>query len=287
MRYNESTDLPFNAGALHGGFAAVKPGEPDPGEPGLWVVFRGGDLVLQTVGSASFIEGDPPGWLDSRGSGLLIGTWHGKPVRVREIGSGVEIPSDFLAEPLLFTFFHGRLPDDLLTLAGLSQQILGWERKSAVCSLCGGATERIPGTWGKKCRECGHEHFPHIHPCAIVLVRRQDELLLIRKPEWPPGYYSIPSGFCDFGESLEECARREVEEETGIRIKELRYVGSQSWPFPGQLMVGFIAEYAGGEIVVERGELEDAAWFGSDSLPPTFSAASIAGWMMEKFGKGA
>jgi NAD+ diphosphatase len=76
-----------------------------------------------------------------------------------------------------------------------------------------------------------------------------------------------------------------VEEETGIRIRELRYVGSQSWPFPGQLMIGFVAEYAGGEIVVERGELEDAAWFGIGSLPPTFSAGSIAGWMMERFGK--
>lgn len=145
--------------------------------------------------------------------------------------------------------------------------------------------ERIPGTWGKKCLECGHEHFPHIHPCTIVLVSRGDELLLVRKPEWPPGYYSIPSGFCDFGECLEECASREVEEETGIRIRNLRYVGSQSWPFPGQLMIGFTAEYAGGEIVVDRSELEEAGWFRRDAMPPTFSSGSIAGWIMEKFGK--
>lgn len=287
MPYRESTNLPFNAGSLPGGFVSLKPGEPGPDEPGIWIPFRGGDLVLATEGGASFIEGELPEGLGSHSGGLLIGTWNHRPVRLLELDADAELPSGWLAEPLLFTFFHERLPYDLLTLAGLAQQILQWERKSRRCSLCGGHMERIAGTWGKKCQKCGHEHFPHIHPCTIVLVKRGDELLLIRKPEWPPGYFSIPSGFCDFGESLEECARREVEEETGIRIKDLRYVGSQSWPFPGQLMIGFIAEYAEGEIVVERSELEDAAWFRRDALPPTFSARSIAGWMMERFGRGA
>lgn len=285
MRYADSTNLPFNAGALRNGFLSVKPGLPDSGAPGIWIVFRGNDLVLNGRDGLSFIEGELPGWLVHNRISLLAGTWKNRPVRILEMGPGVEIPKGYLAEPLLSTFFHARLADDLLTLAGLAQQILFWERKNSVCSLCGDSMERIPGTWGRKCRGCGHEHFPHIHPCTIVLVRREDELLLIRKPEWPPGYYSIPSGFCDFGECLEECARREVEEETGIRIRNLRYVGSQSWPFPGQLMIGFIAEYAGGEIVVERSELEDAAWFRRDALPPTFSGGSIAGWIMNKFAK--
>ncbi len=285
MRYADSTNLPFNAGALQDGFAAARPGDPDPGGAGLWIVFRGNDLVLQAGDGCSFIEGEVPAWLGNRSAGLLLGTWKGRPVRILEVEPGVEVPTGYLAEPLLHTFFHARLADDLLTLAGRAQQILAWERKGVVCSLCGDGMERIPGTWGKRCLGCGHEHFPHIHPCAIVLVSRGDDLLLIRKPEWPRGYYSIPSGFCDFGESLEECARREVEEETGIRIRNLRYVGSQSWPFPGQLMIGFIADYAGGEIVVDRSELEDAAWFRRDAMPPTFSGGSIAGWIMEKFGK--
>ncbi len=285
MTYADSTNLPFNSGALRDGFAAVKPGEPDSGEPGIWIVFRGNELVLNAGDGVSFIEGKLPEWCGISSKGILIGTWKGVPVRILEVETGTEVPAGCLAEPLLLTFFQARLADDLLTLAGLAQQILCWERKNRVCSLCGGCMERIPGTWGKKCRGCGHEHFPHIHPCTLVLVSKGDELLLIRKPEWPPGYYSIPSGFCDFGESLEECARREVEEETGIRIRNLRYVGSQSWPFPGQLMIGFIADYAGGEIVVERSELEDAAWFRRDSMPPTFSSGSIAGWIMENFGK--
>lgn len=284
MQDPEPKNLPFCMSALGGDFVPLKPGDADPAGPGVWIVFRGNELVLKNGERASFVKGESPAWLGGQ-DGILIGTWQGKPVRLLEIDPGNPIPAGYLAEPLLQTFFLQRLTDDLVTLAGLAQQILLWERKSRLCSLCGGGMERIPATWGRKCRNCGHEHFPHIHPCTIVLVRRGDDLLLIRKPEWPPGYFSIPSGFCDFGESLEECARREVEEETGIRIKALRYVGSQSWPFPGQLMVGFIAEYEGGEIVVDRTELEDAAWYHRDALPPTFSASSIAGWMMERFGK--
>jgi NAD+ diphosphatase len=285
MHYPEATNLPFNTSAMGNGFVAIMPGDPDPGGQGYWIVFQRENLVLDTAKGVSFIEGELPGWMGNPGSGILMGTWQGKPIRILEISADNEIPSGYIVEPLLFIFFHGRLPDDLLTLAGRAQQILAWERKNSVCSNCGDKMERIHGTWGKRCTGCRYEHFPHIHPCTLVLVRRGDELLLIRKPEWPQGYYSIPSGFCDFGESLEECARREVAEETGVRIRNLRYAGSQSWPFPGQLMIGFTAEYDGGEIIVDRKELEDAAWFRSDSLPPTFSSGSIAGWMMDRFGK--
>ena len=285
MDYPEATNLPFNTCTMGDGFSVIRPGDPDPGEPGCWIVFQGETLVLDAARGVSFIEGELPDWIGKRGSVILIGTWKGKPVRILEISADNEIPPGYIVEPLLRIYFNERLPDDLLTLAGRAQQILAWERKSSVCSSCGSGMERIQGTWGKRCTGCRYEHFPHIHPCTLVLVRRGDELLLIRKPEWPKGYYSIPSGFCDFGESLEECARREVEEETGVRIRNLLYVGSQSWPFPGQLMIGFTAEYAGGEIVVDREELEDAAWFRRDSLPPTFSAGSIAGWMLDRFGK--
>ncbi len=106
---------------------------------------------------------------------------------------------------------------------------------------------------------------------------------MIRKPEWPAGYYSLPSGFCDFGECLEECVVREVKEETGILVKNMQYLGSQSWPFPSQLMAAFSADYESGGVVVDMNELEDARWFEKVALPPTFSDKSIAGWLIRRF----
>lgn len=284
MKYPEASTLPFNTSPLNGEFICTHPGVIDPGDRGFWIIVQGDSLVLDVAdGNYLLFEGEIPPWIDSRAESLFIGFWQGKPVRILEVGSGITVPDRYLVEPLLMTFFHERLADNLLSLLGRAQQIISWQRKSAVCPRCGGSTDMIHGTWGRSCRSCGYQHFPSIHPCTLVLVTRAAEVLLIRKAEWPPGYYSLPSGFCDFGESLEECAQREVEEETGIRISNLRYVGSQCWPFPGQLMAGFTAEFADGEIVVDREELEEAAWFPRNALPPTFSQKSIAGWMMKTF----
>lgn len=283
MRYPDAASLPLNAAALDGRFRPAAPGAPDPGAAGLWLLFHAGGLVLDgSSGRPSPLLAAFPEGVARSGETLVIGAWDGQPVRIAEVAMEGVLPAGLRAEPLLQLMFRDAMGDDVVTLAGRAQQILAWERASAACARCGGAPERIPGTWGKRCRACGFERFPHVHPCAIVAVRRGDELLLIRKREWPPGYYSLPSGFCDFAESIEECARREVEEETGIRVADLRYAGSQSWPFPSQIMIGFTAEHAGGEIAVERGELEDAAWFGLDALPPTFSSKCIAGWLVER-----
>lgn len=284
VTYPEASLLPFNSSALGDDFIPAHPGDGDPGESGLWIVMHGDSLVLDTrKGFPSLLAGEFPSWAGNHTESLYIGLWQGTPVHILDVASGITIPDYCLAEPLLLTFFQEKLPDNLMSLVGRAQQIISWQRKSAVCPRCGGDTSPIPGTWGKSCRSCAYQHFPAIHPCSLVLVSRQEEILLIRKAEWPPGYYSLPSGFCDFGESLEECARREVEEETGIRIHNLQYVGSQCWPFPGQLMAGFTAEFAEGEIVVDREELEDAAWFPRNDLPPSFSQKSIAGWMIKTF----
>ncbi|HTP29680.1 MAG TPA: NAD(+) diphosphatase, partial [Anaeromyxobacteraceae bacterium] len=258
------------------------PGVPDSGEAGLWILFRAGSLVLESVsGQASpLMEAFPEG-VDLEES-ILMGAWDGRPLRIAEVGKEAELPAHLRAEPLQQLLFREALGDELLTLAGRAQQILDWEQSSAACSRCRGTPQRIAGTWGKRCGRCGCERFPHIHPCTLVLVRRADDLLLVRKPGWPKGYYSLPAGFCDFAESLEECACREVKEETGIEVSNLRYCGSQSWPFPSQLMLGFTAEYAGGEIAIDRSELEDAAWFALDALPPTFTDKAIASWLIDR-----
>lgn len=287
MAYPEASNLPFNSGVLRKLFLPAKPGEMSTDAPGYWVIVQDDNMVFYADGGKlALYEGELPPAMEGYAREMLLGTWQEKPLRLLLADRECTFPPPFVAEPLLHLFFKESIDDGLLTIAGLAQQIARWEKISAACPRCGEATEHIIGTWGKRCRECGYEHFPAIHPCVVVLVNRGDELLMVRKPEWPAGYYSLPSGFCDFGECLEGCVLREVEEETGIRVTRIRYAGSQNWPFPSQLMTAFTADYAGGHLVVETGELEDAGWFRADALPPTFSSKSIAGWLIERFVSG-
>ena len=139
-------------------------------------------------------------------------------------------------------------------------------------------TERIAGEWGKRCPRCRYEHYPHLHPAVIVLVRTAPRA---SSPARPAGRRALRlvAGFVDNGESFEGCVAREVKEEVGVDVTDIRYVGSQNWPFPSQLMVGFVARYAGGEIALDPEELEDARWFPVDALralpPPSRASSSI------------
>lgn len=227
-------------------------------------------------------HGELPDWLEGGREPLCIGLWQGQPLRVVSVSSKLAIPAPWQAEA--FNSLEERLDDRLLTLGGMGKQILHWQRQSRFCSGCGGDLVLMSGSWGRSCTACGYEHFPSIHPCSIVLVRRGGEFLLARKKEWLAGRYSLVAGFLDFGESLEECAAREVFEETGIKVKNLQYVGSQCWPFPSQLMAGFLADYDSGEIRVDENELEDVRWFTPteppEGLPPH---RSIARWIIERY----
>ena len=285
MPYPEQINLPFNFACIKDAFELRPPLEHDHGEQGVWIVIQGNSVVLMQTGNGfSLPEGDlPTGLSPTKAPPLCIGLWHGKPLRAITIGARLTLPPTFVAEP--FNASEERLDMQTLTLAGLAKQILHWEQHSRHCSACGAETEQIPATWGRKCSKCSTEHFPHIHPCAIVLVKRGNELLLTRKTEWIAGRYSLVAGFLDFGESLEECAIREVREETGIEIENVRYVGSQNWPFPAQLMAGFVADYAGGEIVVDQHELEDARWFQINALPALPPLRSIARWIIDNMAR--
>ncbi len=265
--------LPFNAAALREKFRPAAP-DTDPGGAGCCLLLRGTDLLLDAAGrlprQAPVELVDPP---------LYIGDWEGTPCRIVTLKAGAELPAGLVAESLLAA--EPSLPIDLLTLGGTAGQIVYWEQTSRFCSRCGGENGRLAGGWGKKCSGCGHEHFPHIHPCAIVLVRRPGEVLLTRKAAWPVGRYGLVAGFLDFGECLEETVVREVAEETGVRIDNIRYIGSQAWPFPSQLMAGFVADYAGGEVQVDKTELEDARWFPVDALPVLPPRRSIARYILD------
>jgi NAD+ diphosphatase len=284
--YPEAVNLPFNGEVIRDDFVPAVPGATDAGEPGFWAILQGNALVVsESGGGLSLPNGPLPEWLETKQVPLYLGLWQNRPLRAFRIGSEVKITPPYVAEP--FNAVTERLDDRILTLGGLAQQILHWERLGTFCSRCGGTLVRVTASWGKKCTACSHEHFPHIHPCAIVLVRRGDEFLLVRKPEWPEGRYSLVAGFLDFGESLEECVRREVKEEAGIDVANIRYVGSQNWPFPSQLMGGFVADYAGGEIQVDTTELEDARWFTASAMPGSLpTGRSIARWIIDRFALG-
>jgi len=282
--YDSPLHLPFNRAALDGRLLLSTPDQAVGMADAHWVLLRGTE-VLMTAPS----EGEPvwprtgaPGFAElPRAHDVFLGIWHGQPVYAARLPKQFEAPAGFSLHNLLAT--TPSLDGAQLSLVGMAHQILHWEKNSRFCSGCGGELRRLPGEWGKECVACHYSHFPHIHPCVIVLVRRAGEVLLTRKREWPEGRYSLVAGFVEFGECLEEAVAREVLEETGVRVKNVRYVGSQSWPFPSQLMAGFIADYDGGEVRVEEKELEDARWFPLTALPTLPPQRSIARYLLDHF----
>jgi NAD+ diphosphatase len=273
--------LPFNHHSLQEHFQQGTP-DQDPGGAGFWVLLRGTELLLHNGAQGLRLpQGSrQTGW-PAKIAEMYIGTWDGEPCRLLSWPQEEPVPDDLEACQLMN--WGADIPDALLSLGGLANQIQYWENNSRVCSCCGSSMLRLPNEWGKRGSGCPAVHFPHIHPCAITLVRRPGEVLLTRKAEWPDGHYSLVSGFVNFGECFEEAAVREVDEETGVRVKNLRYVGSQCWPFPSQMMAGFIADYAGGELAVDYGELADARWFSVDALPKLPPLRSISRFILDNY----
>jgi NAD+ diphosphatase len=178
----------------------------------------------------------------------------------------------------------GELVDrDTWRLAGRAFQIVDWHRSHAFCGHCGAPTERHDRESALHCARCRALYFPRLNPAVIVLVERDDRMLLARSPHFPPGMYSAIAGFVEPGESLEETVAREVREEVGIEVTDLRYFGSQQWPFPSSLMLGFTARYAGGELRLTDREVIDARWFGVGDLPVLPPPISIARELIDGF----
>lgn len=171
---------------------------------------------------------------------------------------------------------HGLVEADLYALAGRAFQIMEWDRTHQFCGHCGTATEPTAGENVRRCPACGLAAYPRLSPAVIVLIERGEEILLARGVGFPQGMWGIIAGFVEPGESLEDALVREVREEVGIEVADLRYWGSQPWPFPHVLMVGFTARYAGGELHPDPAELVEAGWFGRANLPMLPQPVSIA-----------
>jgi NAD+ diphosphatase len=171
----------------------------------------------------------------------------------------------------------GTVDDETWAVACRAVQIVDWARTHRYCGSCGTPTEQSPGERARRCPACGLLAFPRIAPAVIVLIERDDgRALLARNVNFPGSMFSCLAGFVEPGENLEQAAVREVREEVGIDIGDLVYFGSQPWPFPHSLMVGYRARYLGGEIVCEEAEIAEADWFSANDLPDIPPAMSIA-----------
>lgn len=191
----------------------------------------------------------------------------------------VDLPEGLRAAGLRNWF--GVIDDETLAIAMRAVQVLEWDRTHRFCGACGTPTEQVGHERAKRCPTCGLVVYPRIAPAMMVLVARGRELLLGRGLNFPPGRYSALAGFAEAGESLEDTIRREVAEEVGVQVTDLRYFGSQSWPFPNSLMIAFHAEYAGGEMRANPDELADAQWFTPETMPQLPPRISIARALIE------
>jgi len=272
--YASPMHLPFNRACLEGHFVLESPGR-DPGGPGYSILLR--DNKMMVIWETDLLNLPFDAW--SGEPGLYLGRWLEKPCRLIELAEADVVPERLEMYGLLDDV--PQLPIGLLSLGGMARMILHWQKRSRFCGYCGQPTHWLPKEWGRICSSCKAHMFPAIHPCAIVLVTRPGEVLLTRKSIWAPNRYSLVAGFQEFGESLEETAIREVAEETGIRADNMRYIGSQCWPFPSQVMVGFVADYVSGEIKVDTEELADARWFATNDLPGLPPKRSIARYILD------
>lgn len=178
---------------------------------------------------------------------------------------------------------YGLLSADLFAVAGRAIQIVDWDRTHQYCGRCGTRTVTLETERAKQCPKCKLLNYPRLSPAIIVAVRRGEELLLARGPNWPPGRYSVLAGFVEPGESLEQAVQREILEEVGVSVKNIRYFGSQPWPFPNSLMLGFTADYETGDIRPDPAEIEDAGWYTTDNLPKLPPKMSISRHLIDAF----
>ena len=236
--------------------------------PVLWFAFQGAQILVARDDSGASL----PSAADLRDIGMaprrsqylgMLGEQH---CYACECDEGCPPPQGMQWSGLRALF--GAIDDSQFAIAGRAFQIMDWDRSHQYCGRCGTPTQVKNNERARECPSCKLVHYPRIAPAIMALVRRGRELLLARSPHFVPGMYSALAGFVEPGETLEQTLVREVREEVGIEVSNVRYFASQPWPFPHSLMIAFNADYAGGEITPAPGEIEAADWFTLDRLPP-------------------
>ena len=215
-------------------------------------------------------------WLGSSAARTLyLGRLAGVDCWAAELPKEAPAPAEGHSWEGLRTLFSV-LDDAQFALAGRALQLIDWDRTHQFCGRCGAPTEAKRDERARICPACRLTAYPRVAPATMMLVRRGRELLLGRSPHFPPGMYSALAGFVEPGESLEQCVAREIAEEVGVRVNNIRYFASQSWPFPHSLMIAFICDWVSGEIRPQEAEIEAANWFEVLQLPKLPSKISIA-----------
>ena len=262
---------------------AILPPTTDLELPAHWLVFSAnGELLVRTAETGlelplasvwPFAK-----WPTLRR--LYLGTLRGQTCYAAEVEPS-KPPPGWTFEGLRALW--GRLDEAWLGVAGQALQLLEWDRSHQFCGRCGTPTERRSTERARRCPACEWTVYPRLSPVIMVRVVRNDRILLARAPRFAPGVYSVLAGFVEAGETLEQTLHREVAEEVGIQVQNLRYFASQSWPFPHSLMIAFTADYAGGELQVDGREIVEADWFAPADLPGLPSPMSMAWRLIQDF----
>jgi NAD+ diphosphatase len=245
-------------------------------EPALWFAFRKAEILVVNGADRPAL----PHCLDLAEHGLApqrrqyLGLYDGKHCFAVEIHESQPLPEGWATLGLRDLF--GLVETTLAALSGRAYQLLEWDRNHQYCSRCGTRTEPRTDERARSCPACGLTSYPPVSPAIMILVTHRGKLLLARKPAFPQGRFSALAGFVEPGETLEDTVIRETREEVGVEVRNIRYFGSQPWPFPHSLMIAFTAEYASGEIRPDGVEIEEARWFDPGELPKLPPPISIS-----------
>ncbi len=261
----------------------------ESGKPAWWFVIQKDKFLVHDSGGTAKIPKMPD--IGSIGIEPLrqhyLGTLEGTDCYACEADCAQNLmPAGMTLMPLRSLL--GLIPDDLFWAAARASLVIYWDGTSRYCGKCGQPAKLSDTERAKVCTVCGFTSYPRISPAVIVAVIKDRKILLGSSKRFPYSFYSVLAGFVEPGETFEECIEREVKEETGIQVKNIRYFASQPWPFPDSLMVGFTAEYAGGEIHVDHEELVDAQWFTAYNLPEipgrkTIIARQLIDWFVDNY----
>lgn len=251
--------------------------------PAIWFAFQAGKLLMFDDGEGasvpqviSFSELPIP-----QTACYFLGSYFGQPVYAVNIPPNIDIPQPFFLRDLRSLMIE--VDETLFLIAGRAKQVVQWDSDHRFCSRCGTETIIHSQDRAKQCPSCGFTQYPRISPCVIGLVTRGPEVLLARSSTFPPGMFSTLAGFVEPGETLEQAFSREVKEEVGVTISNITYQSSQPWPFPHSLMIGFQAEYAAGDILVDEVEIQEADWFPVDKLPLIPPSGSISRLLIDSY----